>query len=82
MTELKTIKDFIVETDIGNVISPFEIKQEAINWIKAVSKEVEIHLKSDNKGVKTFKQKQIWIYFPDPNGWNLILERDGTWRID
>ena len=39
MTELKTIKDFIVETDIGNVISPFEIKQEAINWIKAVSKE-------------------------------------------
>lgn len=34
--ELKTLKELIYNTDVGNAIEPNELKQEAIKWIKAM----------------------------------------------
>ena len=41
MTELKTLKDILHETEMHSEITPDMIKEEAIKWIKEIEKDIE-----------------------------------------
>ena len=58
--KLKTLKDMIQGTELGDAVNPYELKKEAIAWVKELRKEEVIDEAWEGKGK--------YIYFFDADG--------------